>query len=134
VNGSESRAPDDDVAGFLTITSADPAAASAGTFPDKAVEDNTDVAMVWPRKTMTEPATKFVPVTCIVCPGPALPGVIDVIAGAKGLLTLKWAGGDVPPPGGRFVTVISITPTWPSKDAGIVIVREVDELKNVASF
>jgi hypothetical protein len=45
VNGSESTVPDDDVAGFLAITSADPAAAFAGTFPVIEVEDDTDVAM-----------------------------------------------------------------------------------------
>jgi hypothetical protein len=58
---------------------------------------------------------------------------MEAIAGAVGPSTLKRSAPDVPPPGGGFVTVMSIPPARPSSDAGSVAVRDVDKLKTVAN-
>ena len=60
-------------------------------------------------------------------------GVTEVIVGDKVERTLKTTEAEVPPPGGKLVTVICICPGCPSIDAGRVAVKDVGELYTVVS-
>src|SRR6266852_3255614 len=104
-------------AGFLTVTLAVPADArfAAGICAVTRVAFTKVVGCAAPFHCMTEVERKFVPFTVNVKVGPpavALVGEILVVVG-MGLLAamiLKTAVGDVPPPGGGFVTVTCTVP------------------------
>src|SRR6266436_634172 len=113
-------------AGFVTVTEGVPAvamsAAVIAAIPCVALPKV--VVLAAPLKFTTEAATKFVPFTVsvnAVPPAIALDGESVVIVGA-GLLTVKFVGTDVPPPGAAFVTVTGKVPAVAMSTAVIVAV------------
>src|SRR5579871_732697 len=100
--------------GFTTVTAAAPGADKSAELmvAVSCVEFPNVVARLTPFHCTCDPLTNPVPVTVSVKPvEPAvrLAGEICVIAGA-GLFTVKFADGDVPPPGGGFITVTATVP------------------------
>jgi hypothetical protein len=93
------------------------------------------VVLAAPLKLTTDVATKPEPFTVRVNAAPpavALVGARVVIVGA-GLLTVKFVGADVPPPGPVFVTVTGNVPAVAMSAAAIAAVTWV-ALTNVVAF
>jgi hypothetical protein len=93
------------------------------------------VASAAPFHSTVEEGTKPVPVTSSVCvadPATTLAGSTAAITGG-GLLMVKFAGADVPPPGAGLNTVMAATPPSARSAAGTVALRELS-VENVVAI
>jgi len=118
-------------AAFTTVTDTVPAVVTrlAGTVAVTWVEETNVVVKLVAPNLITEPETKFVPVTVRV--NEALPaathvGFIEVVVGA-GLLIVNVAEFDVPPPGAGLTTVTEAVPPTATFAAGTIAVSLIEE-------
>jgi hypothetical protein len=124
-------------AGFCTATAVAelPAIAVAGSVAFNSVALTHKVASAAPFHSTVEEGTKPVPVRSSVCaadPATTLAGSTAAITGG-GLLMVKLADAELPPPGAGLKTVIAAVPPSARSVAGTVALSEVSVENVVAS-
>jgi hypothetical protein len=109
--------------------------AEAGSVAFNSVVLTHKVASAAPLHSTVEEGTKPVPVRSSVCaaePATTLAGSTVAITG-DGLLMVKFAAADVPPPGTGLKTVMAAVPPSARSVAGTVAVTEVSDENVVAT-
>jgi hypothetical protein len=136
LNGSAALVPPPG-AGFCTVTALAEllASAEAGSVAFNSVALTHNVANAEPFQATLDEGTKPVPVRSSVCvPDPAttLAGLTAAITGG-GLLIVKLAAAELPPPGAGLKTVMAAVPPSTRAAAGTVAVTEVS-VENVVAI
>jgi hypothetical protein len=125
-------------AGFCTVTAVAaelPAMAEAGSVAFNSVALTHKVASAAPLHSTVEEGTKPVPVRSSVCaadPATTLAGSTVAITGG-GLLIMKFAAAELPPPGAGLKTLMAAMPPSARSIAGTVAVTEVSDENVVAT-